>query len=201
MSGLREKKKQKSRELIMETARILFLEKGYSNTSMQEIAENAEVGVGTLYNYFNSKAEILIAFLASNVSIILGQGTIILANIEHDPIEAIIRLLINYTQLFLPLPKPLWREFLAAAYSDTDALGGKLRGVQVQFITQLKELFLKLQAQELLRKEINLDEAAHALYGIFFMQYLRFINSDLTLEELNQSLHVQVQLVYQGLRS
>ena len=46
------------RSRILETARQLFGAKGYSKTSMREIAAEAGVGTGNLYNYFPGKDEL-----------------------------------------------------------------------------------------------------------------------------------------------
>lgn len=51
----KEKEKLKHREEILEIALGLFSGKGFHNVSMQEIAEESEFGVGTLYNFFESK--------------------------------------------------------------------------------------------------------------------------------------------------
>ena len=43
---------------IQEAASKLFLEKGYPNVSLREIAETAQVGLSNIYNYFKNKDEI-----------------------------------------------------------------------------------------------------------------------------------------------
>ena len=63
-TGLRERKKVRTRQGIVAAAHDLFLSKSYEETTMEEIAERAEQAVGTLYNYFNSK-EALFAELVS----------------------------------------------------------------------------------------------------------------------------------------
>lgn len=50
-------KNQKQSE-ILKSAKALFREKGFHNTKMDEIAQGAGVGKGTLYEYFKSKQEI-----------------------------------------------------------------------------------------------------------------------------------------------
>ncbi|TDX51409.1 TetR/AcrR family transcriptional regulator [Orenia marismortui] len=47
------------RELIRRTAIEIIAEEGYYNTKVQIIAEQAEIAVGTVYNYFSNKEEIL----------------------------------------------------------------------------------------------------------------------------------------------
>ena len=53
--GLRERHAAQTRELILDTALPLFLEKGYDATTMEEIAEAAQIGTATLYRYFPNK--------------------------------------------------------------------------------------------------------------------------------------------------
>ncbi len=53
----REREKQRQRQDMLAAAVKLFSEKGYHNTSMQEIAEEAEFAVGTLYKFFKNKEE------------------------------------------------------------------------------------------------------------------------------------------------
>jgi len=58
--GLRERKKALRLGRIITAARRLFIEKGFSQTTIQDIAEAANVGLGTLYLYANSKEDLLV---------------------------------------------------------------------------------------------------------------------------------------------
>ncbi len=48
------------RELILKTAEIIFEKYGYSKTSMDDIANEAYIGKGTIYYYFKSKEDIFL---------------------------------------------------------------------------------------------------------------------------------------------
>jgi AcrR family transcriptional regulator len=61
-------KNQKKKD-ILKAAKTLFREKGFHNTKMEEIALNAGVGKGTLYEYFNSKQDIFDEFCIENVNL------------------------------------------------------------------------------------------------------------------------------------
>ncbi|WMJ77333.1 MULTISPECIES: TetR/AcrR family transcriptional regulator [unclassified Sedimentibacter] len=50
--------KNQKRSRILSAARVLFREKGYHDTKMDDIAQSAGVGKGTLYEYFKSKQDI-----------------------------------------------------------------------------------------------------------------------------------------------
>ncbi|MEI2443672.1 TetR/AcrR family transcriptional regulator, partial [Priestia megaterium] len=43
----------------------LFMEKGYVDTSVQDILERSGISKGTFYKYFSSKSELLISLLSS----------------------------------------------------------------------------------------------------------------------------------------
>lgn len=57
--GLREQKKKKTRKAISDMATRLFIDRGYHEVTIAEIAERAEVSVPTLFNYFPTKESLV----------------------------------------------------------------------------------------------------------------------------------------------
>jgi AcrR family transcriptional regulator len=56
---LRERKKQRTRQLVADTALELFLERGFDAATVADVARSADVDVKTIYNYFPSKPDLV----------------------------------------------------------------------------------------------------------------------------------------------
>ena len=57
--GLRERKKERTRQHLADTARALFAERGFERVTVAEIAEAAEVSEATVFNYFPRKEDLV----------------------------------------------------------------------------------------------------------------------------------------------
>lgn len=62
LSDRRKRRSNETRERLFRAALQLFAEKGFAETTVEDITEAADVGKGTFFNYFPSKDHILLAF-------------------------------------------------------------------------------------------------------------------------------------------
>nr|WP_245716642.1 TetR family transcriptional regulator [Nocardia mikamii] len=76
--GLRERKKQRTRRTIRAEAMKLFQRQGYSATTIEQIAEAADISPSTFFRYFPSKEQVV---LADDVDPIMIDA------IESQPLE------------------------------------------------------------------------------------------------------------------
>ena len=73
---------------VMNAAQRLFIEKGFQNTSIQEILDEAKISKGTFYNYFNSKRECLIAMIDHGVEEVKTRRRKLLSNPQGRDINS-----------------------------------------------------------------------------------------------------------------
>lgn len=66
--GRVERRKRRTRSALLAAARSLFAERGLEHTTIAEIADRADVAVGSFYNYFATKEELLDALLEQELA-------------------------------------------------------------------------------------------------------------------------------------
>ena len=70
----RARKTQQQRRRVFEIALALFARHGFDEVPVEAITEKADVAKGTFFNYFPSKADVLVAFWAEVVEDVLSYG-------------------------------------------------------------------------------------------------------------------------------
>ncbi|MBO0811677.1 MAG: TetR/AcrR family transcriptional regulator [Microlunatus sp.] len=89
--GLRERKRRRTRQAIVEAGARLFADRGYGGTTVADIAAAAEVGTRTFFSYFASKEDLL--FPESEDRIQASVGVIRSAAPGESPAEVLARTL------------------------------------------------------------------------------------------------------------
>jgi AcrR family transcriptional regulator len=110
-TGLRERKKEQTRQLIAETARRLFTERGFERVTVAEIARAADVSEQTVFNYFRTKEDLVYWRLESFEDELL---TTIRERAEGESVLAAFRRFVLKQRGLLGKTDPESRELLTA---------------------------------------------------------------------------------------
>jgi AcrR family transcriptional regulator len=97
VAARREREKLHRRNTILEAARHLFFEKGY-RTTMDEIADKAELSKGTIYLYFQSKDELYVSIIVEGFRVLEKrlQDELVGAEGAEEKVKAIFHAFVDH---------------------------------------------------------------------------------------------------------
>jgi TetR/AcrR family transcriptional regulator, transcriptional repressor for nem operon len=87
-----------TQEKLVETARVMFWERGYNATSVADVLEKSGVSSSSMYHHFKTKDELLLAVLEKYKELLRPALLAPVWEKESDPIERIFGLLAVYRQ-------------------------------------------------------------------------------------------------------
>lgn len=152
----RERKKAGIRAQILSAAIDLFTRCGLSNVTIDEIAAAADVGKGTIYNYFATKEDIVVAFMA-DLEVRMAP-TVAGFSPGRKPVHEI---LADYVLLHFQLKAPYHafvRIFLAQMFTDTPRFLPYMVEMQKYADAPLQSMFSALEQRGLLRPDLDLAQ-------------------------------------------
>jgi AcrR family transcriptional regulator len=201
VSELRRKQKKKRERDILAAATRLLSEKGFQETSVEEIAALAEVGVATVYNYFNTKADVVMALLNDEFGELLKEGQRIVLRPPADAPEAVSRLITSYTVgLATRYPRKLLREVFALVFSEQAFYRKEMFKFDFRLIDQLAELIEGMKKRRRLARGVNTGDAAMILYTVGMTGFMIFAaDDDMTIDAMKKATRRHVRLVFKGL--
>jgi TetR/AcrR family transcriptional regulator, fatty acid metabolism regulator protein len=91
--SLKEKQRQEREELILQAAEEVLMEKGYYETSIDEIAARVGIAKGTVYLHFPGKEDLVVAILQRNARAMveLVETTIASAQSNREKLEGVLQ--------------------------------------------------------------------------------------------------------------
>ena len=136
--------REETRANILNSALELFAKKGYSNTSISEIAKSANISKGLAYNYFKSK-EMLMEEVIKILFIEIGSMFVVIDGIE-DPFEKLHKI-IDLTIDWIIEKEDFWRLYASLLMQhDTKAIVEKISGnFMGDFFKELEKVFRKMK--------------------------------------------------------
>ena len=139
--SLKERQRQEREALILQVAEEVLLEKGYHDTSVDEIAARVGIAKGTVYLHFPSKEDLVVAIFSRDMQSFLQRVDEVIATqpTSQTKLEAILHLL--YTGLFCK-----HAQFLYTMHNNVDQQrllkekGTHMRDLWEQFAARVRTL-------------------------------------------------------------
>ncbi|WP_291635809.1 TetR/AcrR family transcriptional regulator [Clostridium sp.] len=169
----RERKKEITRDNIINCAIDFFRAKGFQETSMEEIAEKSDVSKGTLYNYFKDKESILVGYFQS---LIVNHGEEVSESFsENKDIQSQLNNLLDFiNQIFrndIELAAIYFRYRLQTLFNNNPFDNNQRSGIE--------SLVLEIVKKAQYNNEIRLDIPLVMLARNFMFIYMNFFVSSI----------------------
>lgn len=178
METLRERQKANSREEMLAAAFKLFTETGYENTTMQDIADKANVGIATLFRYFGSKIGVLSAIILKDCEIVFEQGWEIAKQPPNSPVEAITKLLLNDLSILEKPSKKIRSEKFSwpGILTGVKEIDDTVRWGDEQVQLQLKEILNYFKERDMLAPHCDVESLTMILYYVTNQYYISYVH-------------------------
>lgn len=196
--GLRERKKRMMRQQISDTATSMFLERGFDEVRITEVAAACNVSEKTIYNYFATKESLILDReddMANEIRRTLGPGAA-----KISPVEATVKVLKGQMdELFSHWEDAQNQDMtMIRRFVDLIEQTPALRTAQVDMMDRLAQI-----AAESMATRAGVDPqdpepqiAANALVGlwrIFFRAVVKYSGEKSTPSEVRDAVLVEVE--------
>jgi len=196
--GRRERNKAEKQSRLREAAKKLFREKGYEKTSIRQIAEEADLGLGTVYSYVSSKVALLDLISKDDLQRVqedafssLPEGADLLEKICHV-FGKIYAHHASDRELARILVKELGMGGDAAALERAERF-------QI-FTMQLAMLLREAQDAGELGVHFAPELASLTIFGQHYFYLLLYLSGTMELEQITELFRTSVDLLIQGMR-
>ena len=189
MTGLRAKQKFARNNRILEVASKLFRKFGYEAVKIEAIAEASEISVGTIYNYYKNKGDLLVAIVAMEVHDILQAGEQLVEHPPKNAVQAVNALVdIYYNHSLVYLSKDMWRVAMAiSTQQPSSPFGIKYSALDAALVKQTCALLSKLQTLGLLKTNTKPQVIGEVIFNNLNMMFFGFIkDEDMKIQSLRR---------------
>lgn len=176
MSGLRERQKEQRRDAILVSAMKLFQTNGYTATTVEQIASDAEVSAPTVFNYFGSKQEILLS-LVDRAERSGASKALIDIDRYDNAVDALCAFHLIMTELELQtLPIAIWRELMNQSFDA--ATSQEIMAINAQTAKDIAAFLRQLQSRGMISDSVDVDFFGSFMSDFTAMIFARLVQAD-----------------------
>lgn len=187
MATLRERQKADREKRILAAAVRRFRADGYKRARIEDLAEAADVSVGTVYNYYGTKGDILIAAVAMEVEEVLAGGQALVDNPPEDLCDALLALTFCYYDHSLHyLTKEMWRRAMGLAIEAPDTPNGRrYAALDARLATQVGDMVRRFQDGGRVPADLDARAVGRVLFHNLNQLFIAFVTDEaMTLDAL-----------------
>ena len=186
--GLRERKKLIRLQRIVAAARDLFIRKGFSNTTIQDIAAEVDVGLGTLYLYAKSKEDLLVMVFKDDIlrMIQTSYASIPADAPLLDQLMAFFDVHIRYHAQDQVLSRTVLKEL---SFSTTEQRRQDIDQITQSTYSKLMKLIERARRDKRVSKEMYTGTMAWSAFALYYHLLQGFLCGFHTEDEFRKSLH------------
>jgi TetR/AcrR family transcriptional regulator, cholesterol catabolism regulator len=164
VAGLRERKKARLRQQIVETSLHLFRQRGYENTRIDDIVQTLEISQPTFFRYFPSKEAVLRevgrrAFARQAESL---RSELSCKATTEQRLRRFYETLGNVTEV----GRPLWQAVILAGAMDP-VRSPELRGAEAATVSLLRDIIEEGQKAGEITNDFPVVHLAEFMEGLF----------------------------------
>ena len=196
--GLRQRQKAERSELILKIAQEHFETYGFEKTKIEAIAEEVGMSAVTIFNYFNSKAGLLLALVQESDARLIERLQEYSKSQHNSSIEAISK----FAQIIQKnatgfLTKALWRQALAANIIDkAGEFRGEYRVLESELKLQLTFLLKTLNEQNQLPKTGSIEQLSETIFTLLIARFMQYVSSEKLLDsDINTLFEADLNLI------
>lgn len=197
MSGLRERMKSRRRAAVLSAAEVLFHKKGFADTTIEEISLNAEVSIGTLYKYFNSKGGIILELVQPVIEQMRGRAKKVIDNPPENA-ELAIRSMYDAFEFDDDWKSHNLLQAFGPDYTGSDSQLLQIsKDFEAMIFEQFTALLEKLIEGKKIRSEVDVEDAVYVLFQHMYSHFVAHISSqgDISYEQTLKNMHRRLTLI------
>lgn len=197
---IREKNKKYYRDKILATSKEVFTAQGFENTTIEQIADKAGIGIGTAYNYFKSKEELFILSMAEDVATNIEDSLEDFEYTESNVSEIVAEAILKYIRKMNWVNKKIWKVafpiILGSMKSDKIPIKEVLRA-DFKTMDKIRDLINQLKVKNLLATKFDTTTAIDLIFGSIFLQMSMYIyTDDSTFEQTCERIKTDIRFVF-----
>ena len=195
--GLRERTKERKRDALVRAGRVLFLQRGFEETTTRAIAAKAGVASGTFFLYFREKRDLLLHLFREEVSAVAEEA---FATEPRDAplVERLVHVFGRFYAYYARSPR-LSRVFMKELLFLEEGESYPMMAFTMSFMMRVADVVADARRRGRLRAEVDPMLAASQAMAAYLFCLVGWLNGAIPgLEMTVVQLRAQLDLMMQG---